>query len=113
MGPDLTVLSVADRETRGHEARSAVPRSGQARWQAPADRPDPVALLVEQAKDRVPDLVPVRYGRMLLSPFSFYRGAALIMASDLATVPRSGISVQCAGTRTCPTSACSARRSER
>ena len=74
-----------------------MPRSGQGRWRAPADRPDPVALLAEQAKDRVPDLVPVRYGRMLLSPFSFYRGAALIMASDLATVPRSGISVQLCG----------------
>jgi uncharacterized protein (DUF2252 family) len=93
----LTVLSVADRETRGRAARSAAPRSGQGRWRAPADRPDPVALLAEQAKGRVPDLVPVRYGRMLLSPFSFYRGAAVIMASDLATVPRSGIRVQLCG----------------
>jgi uncharacterized protein (DUF2252 family) len=95
--PDLTVLSVAERETRGREARTAAPRSTQGQWQAGRDRPDPVALLAEQAKGRVPDLVPVRYGRMLLSPFTFYRGAALIMASDLATTPRSGITVQLCG----------------
>jgi uncharacterized protein (DUF2252 family) len=95
--PDLTALSVEEREARGRSARSVAPRSGQRHWQPPADRPDPVALLQEQARGRVPDLVPVRYGRMLLSPFSFYRGAALIMAADLATVPRSGITVQLCG----------------
>jgi uncharacterized protein (DUF2252 family) len=93
----LTALSVEEREARGRSARSAAPRSGQRHWQPPADRADPIALLQEQARGRVPDLVPVRYGRMLLSPFSFYRGAALIMAADLATIPRSGITVQACG----------------
>ncbi len=61
------------------------------------DRPDPVALLLEQAESRVPELVPIRYGRMLVSPGTFYRGAALIMASDLAATPRSGVTVQLCG----------------
>ena len=60
-------------------------------------RPDPVSLLEEQAKSRVPELVPIRYGRMLVSPFTFYRGAALIMASDLAATPRSGLRAQICG----------------
>ena len=60
-------------------------------------RPDPVALLESQAESRVPELVPIRYGRMLVSPFTFYRGAALIMASDLAGTPRSGLTVQLCG----------------
>ena len=58
---------------------------------------DPIDLLEHQAETRVPELVPIRYGRMLVSPFTFYRGAALIMASDLATTPRSGLTVQCCG----------------
>jgi len=61
------------------------------------DRPDPVTLLEEQAESRVADLVPIRYGRMLVSPFTFYRGAALIMAADLAGSPRSGVTVQLCG----------------
>jgi uncharacterized protein (DUF2252 family) len=60
-------------------------------------RADPVQLLEAQAKTRVPELVPIRYGRMLVSPFTFYRGAALIMAQDLSTTPRSGLTVQCCG----------------
>ena len=60
-------------------------------------RPDPIKLLERQASTRVPELVPVRYGRMLVSPFTFYRGAAMIMASDLAATPRSGLTVQCCG----------------
>jgi uncharacterized protein (DUF2252 family) len=67
------------------------------RWEPATDRPDPIALLEEQAKTRVPGLVPIRYGRMLVSPFTFYRGAALIMASDLAATPVSGVSVQLCG----------------
>jgi uncharacterized protein (DUF2252 family) len=63
----------------------------------PPDRPDPLALLEEQARTRVPDLVPIRWGRMLVSPFTFYRGAALPMASDLATTPASGLAVQACG----------------
>ena len=66
-------------------------------WVPAPDRPDPVALLEEQSGSRVQDLVPIRYGRMLVSPFTFYRGAALIMAADLAATPRSGLPVQVCG----------------
>jgi uncharacterized protein (DUF2252 family) len=90
-------LSVEERQARGRAARTAAPRSEHARWQPGPDRPDPIALLEEQAADRVPELIPVRYGRMLVNPFTFYRGAALIMAADLATTPRSGIEVQLCG----------------
>jgi uncharacterized protein (DUF2252 family) len=90
-------LSVADRIARGKEARAEVPRSSHALYEPAANRPDPVALLERQAETRLPGLVPIRYGRMLVSPFTFYRGAALIMASDLASTPRSGITVQCCG----------------
>ena len=71
-----------------------MPRSSHAGWDPPADRPDPVGLLEEQAQSRVAELVPIRYGRMLASPFAFYRGAACIMAADLAATPRSGLNVQ-------------------
>ena len=71
------------------------------------DRPEPIALLEEQALSRVPELVPIRYGRMLVSPFTFYRGAALIMAADLAAAPRSGCMCSFAVMRTCRTSGCS------
>ena len=82
---------------RGKAARNETPRSSHGRWEPAANRPDPVALLEEQGRTRVPELVPVRYGRMLVSPFTFYRGAALIMASDLASTPRSGLNVQVCG----------------
>ena len=90
-------LSVAERAARGKAARSEVPRADHAKFEPPASRADPVALLERQAKTRVPELVPIRYGRMLVSPFTFYRGAALIMANDLASTPRSGLNVQCCG----------------
>jgi uncharacterized protein (DUF2252 family) len=90
-------LSVAERVARGKVARAEVPRSSHARYEPPARRTDPIKLLESQAKTRVPELVPIRYGRMLVSPFTFYRGAALIMASDLAATPRSGLQVQCCG----------------
>src|SRR4051794_31740338 len=90
-------LSVEDRTARGRAARQDAPRSIHARWHAAADRPDPVSLLEVQALTRVPELVPIRYGRMLASPFSFFRGAALIMAADLAGSPRSGVTVQLCG----------------
>ena len=90
-------VSADDRAARGKAARGAVPRSGHAVWEAPADRPDPIGILEAQATSRVADLVPIRYGRMVSSPFAFYRGAAAIMASDLATTPRSGIKVQTCG----------------
>jgi len=90
-------LTVDERIARGKAARAEVPRSRHAEYEAPHDRPDPVDLLEDQARKRVPELVPIRYGRMLVSPFTFYRGAAKIMASDLAGTPRSGLSVQCCG----------------
>src|SRR5215831_11492510 len=90
-------LTVDERVDRGRAARAAVPRSAHGRWAATPDRPDPIALLEEQAESRVADLVPVRYGRMLVSPFTFYRGAALLMAADLAATPVSGVTVQSCG----------------
>jgi len=95
--PPAPHLSVSERVARGKAARAEVPRSEHARFEASSTRPDPVKLLQDQAKTRVPELVPVRHGRMLVSPFTFYRGAAMIMASDLAATPRSGLSVQCCG----------------
>jgi uncharacterized protein (DUF2252 family) len=90
-------LTVAERATRGHSARRAAPRSAHGRWEPAPDRPDPIALLEEQGATRVPDLVPIRYGRMLVSPFTFYRGAAAIMTADLAATPVSDITVQLCG----------------
>ena len=90
-------LSVAERVARGKAARQEVPRAGHALFEPPSTRADPVQLLQRQAKTRVPDLVPIRYGRMLVSPFTFYRGAALLMANDLEATPRSGLNVQCCG----------------
>jgi uncharacterized protein (DUF2252 family) len=90
-------LTSQERVERGKAARTVAPRDAQGVWTRPSDRADPVALLQEQASSRVPELVPIRYGRMLVSPFTFYRGAALIMASDLAGGPRSGLNVQACG----------------
>ena len=95
--PAVPHLSVAERVAHGKAARAEVPRERHAAYEPPRRRTDPVKLLERQAKTRVPELVPIRYGRMLVSPFTFYRGAALIMASDLATTPRSGLTVQCCG----------------
>jgi uncharacterized protein (DUF2252 family) len=89
-------LTLAERAARGKASRAEVPRSAQAEIEFPKRR-NPVALLEEQAVSRVPELVPIRYGRMLVSPFAFYRGGALIMASDLARTPNSGIRVQLCG----------------
>ncbi len=90
-------LSVAERVARGRAARREVPRSSQADFEPAAHRQDPVALLESQAASRVPELVPIRYGRMLVSPFTFYRGAALLMAADLAASPHSGLRAQLCG----------------
>jgi uncharacterized protein (DUF2252 family) len=87
----------AERAARGKAARAKVRRSAHADWAPAPDRPDPVELLEEQARTRVPELVPIRYGRMLLSPFSFFRGAAAVMAADLAPTPRTGLTVQLSG----------------
>jgi uncharacterized protein (DUF2252 family) len=93
----LPVISAPEHAARGKAARREVPRSSHAGYAPAAHRPDPVELLERQAEARVPELVPIRYGRMLASPFTFYRGAALIMAADLAATPRSGLQAQCCG----------------
>src|SRR6516162_8795360 len=89
-------LSRADREARGKDARAAAPLESQAEFGPDRSR-DPVGLLLEQDKSRVPELVPVRHGRMLVSPFTYFRGAALPMAADLATTPASGLRAQLCG----------------
>ena len=81
----------------GKELRKAVPREEHAGWRAPGDRPDPVDVLKEQDATRVADLIPIRYGRMLAPPFTFFRGAAAIMAWDLAHTPTSSLTVQACG----------------
>ena len=87
----------AERAARGKAARAVAPRSGHGEWEPASDRRDPVELLEEQAASRVPELVPIRYGRMLVSPFTFFRGAAYPMAADLAGAPRTGLDVQLCG----------------
>jgi len=89
--------SVEERRARGKEARSRTPPSSHTGWAPAADRPDPIALLEEQDATREPDLVPVRHGRMLVSPFTFYRGTAKIMATDLAGTPTAGLHAQLCG----------------
>ena len=89
-------LSRADRVAQGKDARAVTPLESHAEF-APAGPRDPVGLLLEQAKSRVPELVPVRHGRTLVSPFTFYRGAALPMAADLAGTPASGLRVELCG----------------
>ena len=89
--------SLADRRAEGQDARDRVPPSSHSGWQPAGDRPDPVALLEEQNKTREQDLVPVRHGRMMVSPFTFYRGAAKIMAVDLKDTPVAGLDAQLCG----------------
>jgi hypothetical protein len=81
----------------GRAARSDAPRSLHGSWEPSPSRRSPVDLLEEQAQDRLPELVPIRYGRMLSSPFAFFRGAAYVMAADLADVPRTGLHAQLCG----------------
>src|SRR5689334_14853886 len=89
--------SLADRRAVGAAARARTPREVHAYWQTPVDRADPVAILEAQDLTREPDLVPVRHGRMMVSPFTFYRGSAAIMADDLARTPNAGLTVQLCG----------------
>ncbi|MGN6378720.1 MAG: DUF2252 domain-containing protein [Gaiellales bacterium] len=96
-GAPVPHLTAAERAARGKAARQEIPRSSHAGFEPPPGRPDPIGLLEGQAVSRVPELVPIRYGRMLVSPFTFFRGAALIMAADLAGMPRSGFHVQLCG----------------
>jgi uncharacterized protein (DUF2252 family) len=90
-------LTREERVARGKAARAEVPRSSHAEFTPGAKRPDPITLLESQAAARVPELVPIRYGRMAVSPFTFFRGAALPMANDLAGTPRTGLVVQACG----------------
>ncbi|MET9828708.1 DUF2252 domain-containing protein [Streptomyces sp. NPDC006385] len=87
----------ADRALRGKAARKQVARSAHAAWVPSADRPDPVAVLERQGRDRLSELLPIRYGRMAASPFAFLRGAAAVMAADLAAAPHTGLTVQLCG----------------
>jgi hypothetical protein len=96
-GPGGQPLTTAERIERGKAARVGAPRSSHGEWKPAPDRPDPVALLEEQSADRVEKLVPVRHGRMLVSPFTYYRGAALPMAADLATTPTTHLTAQLCG----------------
>ena len=90
-------LENGENAERGRQARSSTPRSAHGEWAAAANRADPVAILRRQAKSRLQELLPIRYGRMAVSPFTFYRGAAAVMASDLAGTPDSGLIVQACG----------------
>jgi uncharacterized protein (DUF2252 family) len=85
------------RHERGRAARRVVPRGSHAGWKPAPDRPDPVDLLEAQARDRIPDLMPIRYSRMMASPFAFLRGSAIVMANDLAGTPKTGIQAQLCG----------------
>jgi len=93
----ITHPSVDDRKAKGLEARDRAPLAGHTKWQPAADRPDPVSLLADQDATREKDLVPVRHGRMMVSPFTFYRGAAKIMAVDLNDTPVAGLDAQLCG----------------
>ncbi len=90
-------LTLAERVARGKAARAEVPRSSLGEWEAAPGRRDPVEMLEEQATTRVAELVPIRHGRMLVSAFTFYRGAAYLMAADLAGSPRTGLHTQLCG----------------
>ncbi len=90
-------LAPAERAQAGTEARRILPRQSLAEWTPPTDRPDPVDLLIAQGEGRIETLVPIRHGRMSTSPFAFYRGSAVVMASDLASQPSTGLTAQLCG----------------
>jgi uncharacterized protein (DUF2252 family) len=94
---EIKKLTPAERAEKGRRLREQVPRSSHAEFSTDAERPDPVSLLMEQSAGRLPDLVPIRYGRMVASPFSYFRGAALPMAYDLSRTPATGLPVQACG----------------
>ncbi|MFD5631974.1 DUF2252 domain-containing protein [Streptomyces sp. NPDC127072] len=97
MAPTGAAATPADRAARGRAARGRVSRSAHGRWIPAADRADPVAVLERQGRNRLPELLPIRYGRMAASPFAFLRGAAAVMAADLAAQPHTGLTVQLCG----------------
>ena len=90
-------LSRAERLAMGKALRDKCPRDAHAAWKPPHNRPDPVSLVLKADAGRLPDLIPLRHGRMVQSPFTFYRGSALAMADDLAGTPSTGVRVQCGG----------------
>ena len=94
---EATYRSASERRAEGKRLRDAVPRAEHSGWKPPAERPDPVEIVLAANEDRLLDLVPIRHGRMLQSPFAFYRGTAAIMAADLAHTPSSGLRVQACG----------------
>ena len=89
--------AIEERLAEGRAERESVPLEAHGEWAAPDDRPDPVGILEKQNATRVPELVPIRHGRMIVSPFTFYRGGAAIMAWDLSRTPTTGLRVQCCG----------------
>jgi len=90
-------MSYAERYAAGKALRQTCPRTSHATWKAPTGRTDAVELVLSAEKGRMPDLLPLRHGRMVRSAFTFYRGAALTMATDLASTPVTGARVQCCG----------------
>jgi uncharacterized protein (DUF2252 family) len=96
-GQALSRLQSGESAERGREARGRIPRSAHGDWAPAPDRPDPIGVLTAQAGSRLAELVPIRYGRMLISPFTFYRGAAAVMAADLQATQDAGIVVQVCG----------------
>jgi uncharacterized protein (DUF2252 family) len=92
-----TYLTADERAQKGRLLRDTVSRASQAGWRPPADRKDPIDLLIQSNEGRIPALIPIRFARMSASPFAFYRGSAMVMAADLASTPTSGIRVQACG----------------
>jgi uncharacterized protein (DUF2252 family) len=97
IGEDMLGPGADERRAAGKALREMAPRAAHAEWKAPLDRRNPIELLHESNAGRIPALIPIRYGRMMPSPFTFFRGAACIMAADLATTPTSGLRVQACG----------------
>ena len=96
-GASAAYISADERRAAGKALRDATPRAAHGGWKPPKDRRDPIELLRESNEGRIPELIPIRFGRMAQSPFAFYRGAAAVMAADLASTPTSGLRVQACG----------------
>src|SRR5271166_6851793 len=97
VGSPSGYVSADERRAAGKALRDAAPRAAHGGWKPPEDRRDPIALLHESNESRIPELIPIRFGRMSQSAFAFYRGAAAVMAADLAATPASGLRVQACG----------------
>ena len=97
LGPQTHTLPIKERVERGRALRERAARKHHGAWKPSADRRDPIEILIEQGESRLPDLLPLRYARMKATPFTFLRGAAAVMAADLAATTSSGITVQAAG----------------